>query len=78
MFSRSGVGLETWTAEKPHFDVGVEEENPPLEKARRRLFSGMWSWSFMAPGEKKKLHLISASSLLCLKRKPEAADNCQR
>lgn len=53
MFSRSGVGLETWIAEKPHFDVGVEEENPPLEKARHRLFSGMWSWSFLAPGGKK-------------------------
>lgn len=55
MFSRSGLGLETWTAEKPHFDVGVEEENSPLEIARRRLFPGMWSWSVLAPGGKKKI-----------------------
>lgn len=45
--------LRNLDSRKTHFDIGVEEENSPLEIARRGLFPGMWLWSFLAPGGKK-------------------------
>lgn len=45
--------LRNLDSRKTHLDIGVEEENPRLERARRGLFPGMWLWSFLAAGEKK-------------------------